>query len=286
MPPASTMNDFTSSVGPSRAQPFGGSFAPVTESAPQPPPPPVGSTPVPPPTDGAGRPLGPQGAVSLSRTAALEKTAIGLVVASAMFAVLSIPAARSVRGEAQAYLDGLIADDDFIEQMAPAALTTVVQGLAVLAAAIVVIVWLYRIAANHRDLQRDTRWGPGWAIGSWFVPPLLFIVPFLMLTESWKAADPEVPRGDQRWRDSSVSPIVAVWFVLYSLVPLALTLTRGPSGITSFTGSEEQIAERYAGGTGELVIDAAVSVAGAAAFVVMVRGIGARHRRFTGEDRA
>ena len=241
---------------------------------------------MPAPTDASGRPLSPQRALSLSRTATLERTATGLVIATAFFSVLAIPAARSVRDDAQAYLDGQIADDDFLEQIAPGLLAGVVQGLAVLAAAVVVIVWLYRIAANHRDLGRDTRWGPGWAIGSWFLPPLLFVIPFLMLRESWKAADPDVPRGESGWRDSTVSPLIPMWFVLYGVAPLVLAAVQGASGLTAFTGSEDDIAERFAGGTGDLVVSAVLTVAGAIAFVVMARALGARHRRFTGEDRA
>ena len=87
------------------------------------------------------------------------------------------------------------------------------------------MIWLYRIVANHRAIGRQLTWAPGWAIGGWFLPPfVLYIIPMLMLSESWKATDPEVPPGDDRWRQNSVSPLVYVWWVLYGLVPIVFII--------------------------------------------------------------
>ena len=56
------------------------------------------------------------------------------------------------------------------------------------------MIWMYRMAANHRALQRNGTWAPGWAIGGWFLPPGgLYIIPFLMFRELWKASDPNGP---------------------------------------------------------------------------------------------
>ena len=57
------------------------------------------------------------------------------------------------------------------------------------------IIWLYRVPPNHRALGRALTWAPGWAIGGWFLPPLLYVIPLLVLREAWKAADPAVPPG-------------------------------------------------------------------------------------------
>ena len=73
------------------------------------------------------------------------------------------------------------------------------------------MIWLFRIAKNHQALGRRLTWAPGWAIGGWFLPPIVYVIPTLMLRESWKAADPEVPAGDERWKSSSDSPLLWIW---------------------------------------------------------------------------
>ena len=99
---------------------------------------------------------------------------------------------------------------------------------ATIAIVVLSIIWLYRVVSNHRAIGRDTRWGPGWAIGGWFVPPIVvYAVPMLVLRESWQAADPAVPPGDDRWRRNPVNPLVYVWWVLYGLVPIIFLVAGG-----------------------------------------------------------
>ncbi len=251
--------------------------------APQPPPPAVGSVPVaPPPYAGAG--VGPS--VSLHRTAAVERAAVVLVAIAAAFALLRIPVARQVRGDARLYLDGELPGDDLLEEAAPVVVVTIVQLLAVLAAAILVIVWMYRLADNHRLLRRGTRWSPGWAIGAWFLPPLLYIIPTLVFVELWKSSDPDVPPTDgDRWRTGAVSPLIPVWFVAYSIIPIVLTIVPGSGPVASLSGSEDQLAEALTDGQTVANLGAAANAASAIVFILMARGLGARHRRLTGEDR-
>ena len=96
-------------------------------------------------------------------------------------------------------------------------------GAASIAIIVLTIIWLFRIAANHRALGRQLTWAPGWAIGGWFLPPLLFIIPLLMLRESWKASAPDVPPGSPEWKQKGESPLVWIWFVLFSVAPIVLT---------------------------------------------------------------
>ena len=54
---------------------------------------------------------------------------------------------------------------------------------------------MYRIATNVRAFQRQTTWSPLFAIFGWMLPPfVLYVIPFLMLRELWKASDSEQPR--------------------------------------------------------------------------------------------
>ncbi|TDC49920.1 DUF4328 domain-containing protein [Jiangella ureilytica] len=61
--------------------------------------------------------------------------------------------------------------------------------LIVLAIAPVFIVWQYRHARNARVLG-STSWGPGWAIGGWFIPIANFVLPVRQLWVASKFSDP------------------------------------------------------------------------------------------------
>ena len=200
---------------------------------------------------------------------------------TAGFSVLSIWAARSARDDAQDLLDRAISAEEFVERAAPYLLMSVVQGIATVATAVLTMIWMFRIAANHRALHRGGTWGPGWAIGGWFVPPLLFVIPTLMFRELWKASDPDVPIGGD-WRRTRTSPLVPLWFAVYSLVPLGLLVGQSTGGI-SLAASEDEMAQQVLDDRGATIVSASVSVAGALVFVLLVRGLTRRHRRLTGE---
>lgn len=242
----------------------------------QPPPPPPGSTPFPPPV-GMGR----TESADLKRTRGIERAAIVLVAIASVLGILTVFALRGVQDFADAYLAGELDEAEFTEKVAPAVLVPVVQGLTTLAAAVVVIIWMFRLAANLRALGRHTTWGPGWAIGGWFLPPMLYIIPLLMFGELWKASSPQTA-----WRDERMSPLVPTWFALYSVVPLVVSSVQGGFGISDLANSEQDLAEQLTGGQTGAVLSALVTAAAGVAFVAMARGLGARHRRFTGETPA
>ncbi len=223
--------------------------------------------------------------VPLKRTAGVERAALIVVSGSASLGVAGLIAGQTVIDDADDFLAGTIEQDDFIEAITPYLLLSFVQGIAVLASAILVIVWMYRLAGNHRTLHRGATWGPGWAIGGWFLPPMLYIIPFLMFRELWKASDPDVPIGGE-WRGGRVSPLVPAWFVLYSVVPILLLAFQSGDVMGAFSASETEMAEQITAGQGGAVIGVIMTLAAAVVFVMMARGLGGRHRRLTGEDRA
>jgi hypothetical protein len=153
-----------------------------------------------------------------------------------------------------------------------------------LATTVVVVIWMFRIAANHRTLHRGGTWGPGWAIGGWVLPPMLFVIPFLMFRELWKASDPNTPIGSE-WRTNRVPAIVPVWFIVYSLLPLAILISQGTSTITGFGNQERTMAEGIVENGTITMITALVSIAGAVAFGILARGLTSRHQQLTGELR-
>jgi hypothetical protein len=222
------------------------------------------------------------GSVSLHRVGGLGRATSILVGIAALLALASVLAQQSAKTDAEALLADEISTEEFVEQTLPYLLTSLLQGVAVLASAVITIIWMYRVAANHRALHRGTTWGPGWAIGGWFAPPLLYVIPFLMLREMWKASDPDVKVGND-WKSGSASPLIAVWFVLYSVVPIVLLFVSSAAGLSSFGASERDLAEQITSDQSSTFVAAAVTLAGAAAFIGVARGITGRHQRLTGE---
>jgi len=231
-----------------------------------------------PPAAGASnRPVGGP----LLRVGKLATATVVLTGGAAAMSVLSIWASRSARDDARALLDGAISSEEFVEQAAPYLLMSVVQGVATVATAVVTMIWMFRIARNHRTLHRGGTWGPGWAIGGWFLPPLLFVIPTLMFRELWKASDPEIAIGGD-WRKNRTNPLIPLWFVLYSLVPVGLLVGQSAGGM-SLGASEHDMAQQVLDGQDTTVVSAAVSVAGAIVYILLVRGLTRRHCRLTGE---
>lgn len=221
--------------------------------------------------------------VPLKRVAGITTAATILVAVSAIVGVLTVLIAQSYGDEAETYLAGGMDNTEFTEEIVPYLLMTFLQGAIGLAAVVLVIIWMFRIAKNHRTLHRVGTWGPGWAIGGWFLPPLLYIIPFLMFREMWKASDPDVPIGGD-WKSGRVSPLVPVWFAVYSLIPLALLIGQGGDTFGSLGAGEDQLAEQLTGSQTMAVATALVGIAGAVAFIAMARGLAGRHRRLTGES--
>ena len=145
--------------------------------------------------------------VALKRVNGLTTWIVVLTAIVGVVGVASTLVSRLAVDEARDFLADRIDEDDFLEAYAPSLLLGFVQGAAMIALVVLTMVWMYRVASNHRALQRNGTWAPGWAIGGWFLPPgALYIIPYLMFRELWKASDPAVPAGDQRWKENRVSP--------------------------------------------------------------------------------
>jgi hypothetical protein len=224
--------------------------------------------------------------VPLKRVRGLTTWIVVLTAIVGVVGVLSILLSRLANDEARDFLAGRITEDDFVEAYAPALLLGTVQGAATVAIIVLTMIWMYRLAANHRTLQRTGRWTPGWAIGGWFLPPfILYIIPYLMFRELWKASDQTVSVGDQRWKEGGVGAVVTIWWVLYGLaLPIAMGSSQigfgaGPYG-ADYDSLAEAIDERFA----ISLVASFVAAAAAAAYIVMVRQLSSRHRLLTGES--
>jgi hypothetical protein len=254
---------------------------PPSVPPPPPPPPPPPSNLVAPPGY-AGYTATPFTQAPLKRVKGLARTVTILVLATAALSVLDLIVRQTVTDEADQYLAGVTDRKEFIQSITGYLLIGVVQGALQLAAAVIVIIWMYRMAWNHRALHRGGTWGPPWAIAGWFLPPIVYVIPTLMLHELWKASDPEVPVGGD-WRSRHASPLPVVWFLLYTAGPVISLASQSGGFLDQLRGSEETIAEAITGGQTVDIIVVALTVASAIAFVMLVRQLTARHTRLTGE---
>jgi hypothetical protein len=252
--------------------------------SPPPPPPPPNLTP--PPGYVAYTPT-PGAAVPLRRVGGL-RTAIGILLAVyALAAGISIAVTPTAIDAADEFLSsdrGSTAENDFLEKLAPFTIASVLVGLSMLAIVVLSMIWLYRIVSNHRAVGRRTSWSPGWAIGGWFLPPLIvYAIPMLVLRESWKASDPSSTPGDEGWRQSPVNPIVYVWWVVYGLVPIVFVITGITFQAAEFSRDIQDLARSMRDDVGFTVAQSAVSIVGALLWALLVRGLTARHTALTGE---
>ena len=111
-------------------------------------------------------------------------------------------------------LDDLEANDD------RQAVVGVLQLLMFIVAAFFFIRWFHRAYSNLLELgQPDLRHGPGWAIGSWFVPILNLWRPKQIANDIWRGSGPKTPKlvGDAAWKDSPVPALLTAWWLLWIL---------------------------------------------------------------------
>ena len=63
----------------------------------------------------------------------------------------------------------------------------------------VFIVWFYQARKNADGRGWRQRWGPGWAIGAWFVPVIFLWFPYQIMADIWRAGLPASERGRPPW---------------------------------------------------------------------------------------
>ena len=195
--------------------------------------------------------------------------------------VVSLLTIRPLVDDARRYL--VVQDDaDFDSAVGLNLVGTAVTGIPSVAIVVLTMIWLYRIAQNHARLGRSLRWASGWAIGGWFAPPCLYVIPTLMLQESWKAADPAVPPGSDRWKAGAQSAVIWIWFVVYSLVgnigSTALNV------VQAFKTKRIDQARFFVDHEALLYVQPVIAIAGCVSWFAVVRTLTRRHTQLTGES--
>jgi hypothetical protein len=192
----------------------------------------------------------------------------------------------SASTDAEEFLAGSISEEAFEDVLAPVNSLQLLVTVATLTTAVLTIIWMYRIATNVRSAGRSTTWHPAFAIFGWFLPPgVLYVIPFLVLRELWKASAPETHDGGDGWRRSADNPVLWLWFALFGLVTAVLFAVQLASGDLESIAAPDttSVAEGLADIGALTWVSPLVTLAAAGAWVVFVRQLTDRHRRLTNE---
>lgn len=236
-------------------------------------------TPVgPPPGPPYPVPTGPPATTAVLRSPLGLATAVvvllSLVIAADVFAIAAEAGRYALVGATA--VDGLATVD-------PSALDTsdvlvglaaALQLLALVATAVLFIVWFHRVRSNGEVFAPNGfDKGRGWAIGGWFIPIAFYWIPFQIARETWVASCQTTPEG--RLRPSGSGP-VSYWWAAW----IASNLLEMASGAVTDDMS------RYAGDVREaagmtIAVDA-LDIAAAVLAIVFVRKLTAmQHRKAT-----
>lgn len=92
--------------------------------------------------------------------------------------------------------------------------------LALLGTGAVFIAWI-RVAYGNLEAfgaKGSLRWSVGWSVGAWFVPFLNLWRPKQIVDDTWRASDPNLPRGPQRGGELRPPLLHHVWWGLWIVV--------------------------------------------------------------------
>ncbi|MFF1417328.1 DUF4328 domain-containing protein [Streptomyces sp. NPDC058280] len=166
---------------------------------------------------------------------------LGAVIAADIFALAAGANVYGLMSDVLAEDFGAFTDADLDRADWLYAGSGVAQLVALLAAAVVFIIWFVRVRKNAGVFAPDRhRMGPGWAIGSWFVPFGNFWLPRRVAGDIWAASTQDEPDGSRR----PVSyALVNAWWAAW-----VCTLLLGRYGSRMYDQAEEADAVREAAG--------------------------------------
>jgi hypothetical protein len=240
----------------------------------EPPPPPPNLTPPPGYAGYSGRPT------RIKTILTMRNVILGVLVLIAASGIYQLTTIPGLVDSSKDFLANRITKEQFRDDLSSS--VGVLLFLPVIACIVLSILWLHQVMRAHQELGRKGTWGPGWAIGGWFLPPgVLYVIPMLVLRETWRAADPDVPLGDERWRKSSVHPLLWIWWVLYGIAPLVFAIIGLRQQVGNIGADDEDIAKSFVDNSTALYLQAIVSLLAVAAWGGLVYLWTDRHQRFT-----
>lgn len=249
-------------------------------SFPAPPPPPPPNLTPPPGYVAYGSP-GAAMSGSFSKVGGVSKALGILLMIFVPLQIIGVFSLFQLRDDARDFLNGEMSEKEYTDAVQTNFGS--LAGLLIIPIAVLTMILMFRMAANLQALGRDGQtWKKGWGIAGWFCPPCaVYAIPWLMFRELWKGSDPAVAPHDPAWRNSIVSPLITVWWVLYGLVPLIGFVTA--AGLVSNFGSAETLAERTEDYLAINVALTLVGVVSAVVYLMVIRQLSARHMAATHE---
>jgi hypothetical protein len=221
----------------------------------------------------------------IRRIRGLSLAIVALMAVYALASLISLAVVGSVKDASEDFLANRITTEEFDDKLGAYGFGGLLSVVGLLAGIVVSMIWLYRIVSNHRAIGRAVFWAPLWAIFGWFLPPFLFIIPFLLLIETWKAADPQSRPGTDGWKRGGIPPVLIIWFAIFGVARTAATFLTG-SPFDQLSRDRDKLANRFVDHAAGVSIQAAVEVLGAIAWGAVVWSLTKRHTELTGEARA
>ncbi|MEU5371332.1 DUF4328 domain-containing protein [Streptomyces sp. NPDC005951] len=135
---------------------------------------------------------------------------LGVVIAADLFAIGTGLRLRGLwqQVEADGALNVYVGDGRTAETLYGIAAFS--QGVALLATAVVFIIWFHRTRRNAEVFDPSVqRMGPGWAVGGWFVPIANLWFPYRVASGVWEASAQTRPDGG--WRTVPRTPLTLWW---------------------------------------------------------------------------
>lgn len=186
----------------------------------------------------------------------------------------------NVKSKADDYVNGG-SFSDYEDALGPYGLLSLLSGVLTLSLFVLTVIWMFRMAKNQIAMRRNGTWGPAWAIAGWFLPPcVLYVIPYLMMRDLWKASD---PNSGPDWKKNPISPIVHIWWVLWGLIPIAfIGVTIGNFKFNADADNRDT-AKDIVDGFSITLLSSIVQFAAAIAFLLLVGQLTARHKQTTNE---
>ncbi|MEZ4493212.1 MAG: DUF4328 domain-containing protein [Dehalococcoidia bacterium] len=132
--------------------------------------------------------------------------------------------------------------------------------------------WLVRATKNVEAFGvRDADYGPGWAMGGWFIPILNFWRPLQVVNQAWRASASHLPGfSGEDYRGLDVSPLLYVWWISFCVISVV------GNGLDSATENAESLGDLRGALQFGIASDIAF-LALTAMTIVVVRRLTSRH---------
>lgn len=219
-----------------------------------------------------------RGAERLAGLARAIQILLAIVLAMNAISAVVIVAFRSRFAD---FVEGSVPKSDVEAAISTIGLIGIVAGGCQIALVVCVMVWMWRAARNVRIAGRtDATWAPGWAVGGWFCPPCVFVIPWLMLQELWKGSGP-APSAGRTWRQNPGLPLIPLWWALYGIGGVLVAVVQfGSRGAST---DVDDLAEFYDSAAMWTLASTTITIAAGICFIGIVRRLTARQRALTGE---